>query len=350
MTKTHNCSTAQYDNNENNAPKAISSAFIRQLTKRTLKYLPPTFAAIGFLLILVYCMQIGYMPIFDLSTLTTVLVSVAFAALSLTFLFVLVLLLPGVYWRIITGESEQLKTIMAIPDFFSRTRSIAPFFVIPSITWFCVIFWFASKNVVFLPFAVLSALLFIVFLLHSKEYAFFKDWFKFNLSGAFTAFAFLFPTLLINDKFAGTAPVYKDTFTYVYLLLVAFINVIVIGATTDKDSLKKAVVIALGGVVLVAIGTGMLAEIPRKTMALYKLGNIESATLHLKKDVCNVFSTIDTPRKTEKSCVLENVEILSRLGTEYFVNVDGREAVIPSHYVIQWYSKPKIKEVANTTK
>jgi len=121
-------------------------------------------------------------------------------------------------------------------------------------------------------------------------------------------------------------------------------------ATTDKDSLKKAVVIALGGVVLVAIGTGMLAEIPRKTMALYKLGNIESATLHLKKDVCNVFSTIDTPRKTEKSCVLENVEILSRLGTEYFVNVDGREAVIPSHYVIQWYSKPKTKEGANTTK
>ena len=77
-------------------------------TKEVFKKLPVVFVAIGFLIILAYSGQIGYMPIFDLSSFTTVLIAVAVAAIFFTLLTAFVLILPGSYWRFLIGRENQL--------------------------------------------------------------------------------------------------------------------------------------------------------------------------------------------------------------------------------------------------
>jgi hypothetical protein len=96
--------------------------------------------------------------------------------------------------------------------------------------------------------------------------------------------------------------------------------------------------ISVGSIFLVCLlaMTGNWVLIPEGIAYLYGIGNIEGATLLLDKEGCSTAQGLGVRKKPEvnEGCRLDNVKILNRLGTTYYIKTpEGIAFTLPSSSV-----------------
>ncbi len=348
MKKNFRFHSSQSKNNDADTLKGIVKDIFPKLTG--------IFVAVGFLIILVYSGQIGYMPIFDINSFTTVLIAVAVAAIFFTFLTAIVLLLPGAYWRFLIGIDNDMLRSIKLKNFAETALFVSPYFFFPTASCFFFFFVLVSMEWIYLVPTIVFQGIFIWFVrcrANDKEQNLVKEWAVYNSAGVATAIAFLLPAVLINSKLAedvSIEPVFRDTLTYIYLLFVVLLNICIASFSTSKVKLKTASTWVLFSFLAVFGGTGMASDIPEKAMALYKFGALKNVSLPLTHEGCTTLALLDEIEAPEKGgCLLESVNVLSKLGTEHYVELDGRRFPIKSEQVLTWAPERETDENSDTS-
>lgn len=113
------------------------------------------------------------------------------------------------------------------------------------------------------------------------------------------------------------------------------INIGIASFSTSK--LKAAFAWVMFAFFAVFVGTGLASDIPEKAMALYKLGALKNVSLPLTHEGCKTLALMGEIEAPEKGgCLLEDVNVLSKLGTEHYVELSGRRFPIKSEQVLTW--------------
>jgi hypothetical protein len=102
----------------------------------------------------------------------------------------------------------------------------------------------------------------------------------------------------------------------------------------------------LAALVLLGCGeslAGPQAAISSRLMARFGIGG-DPVTLVVKEGAKDIFACHAVPFEVRSSVVIvRNARILSRLGTDYFVEAGGRRVAIPRDLVISWQPRPAVE-------
>ena len=79
-------------------------------------------------------------------------------------------------------------------------------------------------------------------------------------------------------------------------------------------------------------------RIPERVMEIYKFGAIEDASIVLKEDGCKTVKNYGLIKDSWKGgqCFLENAKILSRLGSDMYLEKDDLRITINNSQVMSW--------------
>lgn len=295
-----------------------------------------------------YFAHIEYMPDFDLKSSITITAAAAVTALMITVSLLVVMILPGVFWRYVWGESSSFKNEWKDDEgnliFFGLfVWLIIPISVVYVTTLVSYHIGWKSAFVVVLVF-----LFYFYFFISYRKLHFlqtFKEIILLSVSAFFSSIILFFPLFFVLKlTFDEGAP--KDLPLLVSGgLSGAFIVVANIMATTNPKNLKSFYwFFGLGALIFIVVFSsfGKFHIIPARVMGIYKFGNIFVDDIVLKEDACNVFRKlkVDVSEIENNICTAQGVLILSRLGREVYIQYasdgGGVKFTIPSNQISSW--------------
>ena len=150
----------------------------------------------------------------------------------------------------------------------------------------------------------------------------------------------------INVPRAGGITVDRAVLAIVCTAVVLCVNVFV-AIIHEKDRRLARGAAILGTFTLLICGDLMIHErsdrLSARTLSSYGVGYGHSATLLVKNGACRILTNGECPKDIP---VKVEADILSRLGAEYFVLVQGRTVALPKDDVLDWSERdpPKQKE------
>lgn len=304
-----------------------------------------------------YYGMIGYMPDFDLKSSVAITAAAAVTSILLVMGSMLMMVFPGIFWSGVWKESFVSE--LGVKSFWENKGDGASFF------W--VMFWFSIPVLSLLPvpawFFFDGGCLSVLFLIIPAMF-FLGCYFYFyifrNVSGwksfievfvlAFSSFmslVFLVFPLFIVFLVVKVRPELDGDVKLFYLislsLFVIFVNVLSAAPYREGRSLISWFFVSCLGFVALFVITGVVKEIPKEIMRVYKFGNVEASELVVGERGCELLGDLEVRAFSKKSgnCVLLDAKILSRLGREVYIEISDGESeslrfTVPSSYVLSW--------------
>ncbi|MHA2940315.1 hypothetical protein ACXJY6_18730 [Vibrio sp. RC27] len=317
------------------------------------------FLVIGGGVFIFFYASIGYMPDFDFKSSVTILSAVSITTIVTIIALATILIMPGVMWTKLwadnskirsnweDGESKQsfIKTLLWLgaPILFFFGLLL----IITSDKWQ---WWYA------IPY-VLSGLVISYFIIRKlselKNKTIFFELVKMWFTSLICSLLAIYPLLLIL-KLLSTEVVVKDATYYILgftvIFIIALINVI--ATVPPKNTNKLGYYLGLGTSSLIIIFAvfGAFGKIPTQVMKAYKLGSIDTESVIFKSEACGTLELLDVSiirkkfqlpeqPKLSKQCLVKNVKILSRLGSDMYLEIGDLKIAIKSSEILSWSIK-----------
>ena len=139
----------------------------------------------------------------------------------------------------------------------------------------------------------------------------------------------------------------KATFTILTLLCTAGVLISTHAvAALHRYSSSRAIVAALVAAGLLLFTADRFSSLSLKLMSRYGIGKEQKVNLLLNADGKGIVEALEL--QTSQSCSLPKmceVEILSKVGNEYFLSVDGKTFTLPKSYVIAIQSTDRTNRI-----
>jgi hypothetical protein len=289
---------------------------------------------IGLLLSLFYYVRIGYFPIMNLHALYTLIGVLAVTAVVFAMLLAAMFIFPAIFW----GEG-WLKDYM--PEKKNNYWFILAWYIFPvgflaNLTM--DLFFLKTIWVSFIP--ILGYALYLFFAFRRKK----EDVFRINkkqyyiLSYVYHTFissvVFALAWLLVL-KFSTEIGIFAYFFSGIVLLVLSSLAVLEPNSSVSKTVFR--LVVGIFTLIIVVVYQIGLPKTSQEMMSFYKFGSFEVSKLVLSEDGCKTFEffEINPRRKGGDMCeIQEKVTILSRLGEEVYVDVNGTRFTFPSKNLI----------------
>lgn len=172
--------------------------------------------------------------------------------------------------------------------------------------------------------------------------AFFWFWLTIVMSAAFLALPLILVFMMAGSG-SGNDLVEPWFSALLLSTLVVMANVFAVAKPKSINSVLWYAGIGFGVLIIVLIHFERFSVVASRPLQLFKFGNIEGASLVLSKDGCVAAQTMGLIKKENitEVCVLPAVKILSRLGSEFYLEgqrIDGASIrfSIPSALVMTW--------------
>jgi hypothetical protein len=330
----------------------------------------------GGIFFLLYYWSIGFIPELDLKASVTVLATSAMTGTITLLILGIVLLGPAVMWRLMIQTSTSLKGFWYKEGKLMRGRAFL---------WLVLPVWAVLASIFIASLLVLyevveregiisqgiwiggflisgTTTVFCLRIRHEQEWKAIWVFFK-QFVGAVFLFCLAFLVVFIAMQWAA----FSDTTAAKALIdyiLVLFMIVLLDGLiatewpdNTDRQSLRAIAFIILVSMCLFMISMLMSIHkaIPNQIMYQYKIGFLHNVSLILDDVGCAIVKSYGLQEKLKDieggTCRLSGVTIHSRLGTTYYVEVDGvpppMRFTIPTQRVLSWaVTQPKKSSTA----
>lgn len=301
----------------------------------------------GGVIFLSYYFSIGYMPDLDFSSSLHLLAVTSIVALVVFFVLSILIIFPGIIWKGVCKSDmnitfknkfiDKQKGLNPLAEVFFITAIVFHSFLISSI----YLYFKDYSHVGWFP--ILVALPVMVLLIRSKVKNLSFEGYVGIVYGAFlTSVVSIIVFFLLKENIEP----YGDSFIVVLLSLIG-INVVIIflNVFSTFEILNIKVYIAMFSLFLLLIPFGYWEKISNKIMSQFKFGNIVTTQIFFKPQACNVIKLLDIQVDEAKSCRVENVKILSRLGKQLYLQVDQNNGelkfTIPSSQILSWVVKER---------
>jgi hypothetical protein len=322
---------------------------------------------LGGLIFITYFASIGFMPEIGTTASVTLLSVSALTGAGLLIAMDLSLIAHSYVWIQWTISYEPLKSLWSDKEGkFSHWRAKL-WFGLPLIgflggvfslflvekEWHTYVFWGG-----FLISSIVALIVAFVFLRNQSQ-----KWQALGLLGISVLVSALTisPMILILNIVIGTAPNLRiDTIgttpqVIIFISAVGFIlafNAALVGSRgRRRPSILEYIAFTAVSTFFLLIMLQATTYIPKRVMNLYQFGYIP-ASLVLTDVGCMILDSHNIPASLHKNtCRVSDVTIYSRLGSTYYVQVNGSDntpvcLTIPSQHVLSWaISKPKKETV-----
>jgi hypothetical protein len=348
---------------------------IRQNLELAAKLLPlvwSMFLFVGGLNFLFYYGSIHFMPELDLKASITVLATSASMGIFLFIMLSVVLVAPALSWLWVINNKILKSRWYDESGKLLRGSTILWFvlplacFIMASLLMFIIwLWWFVGRQwwgdffIYVASFVSMGLILFITgWCLWRRLPAHLNSQDKkvaivSLLSSNFFSMCMFIPLLTFVNMTVKADPEYNTYLTVWTSGVLGFIllwNIILVSAASWPILKFLSVVIAT--LFIFFLFPPFWRSITKITMNWSRFGNIEHASLILDEVGCNISRnhglSVEKRVPDPKTCALPDVMILSRLGTPYYIKVDGtpqKRLTIPSQNVLSW----SVIEPKNTT-
>jgi len=346
----------------------------------------------GGFLFLIYFWSIQYFPILDLGSATALLAATAITGFGITVLFAFMLVIPGwVHREILCDIDKSLLNEEGAPD------RVTLFFAMPMAAG-AMMFWAVSQNWGWCAYLPILAAFVILLMFFGGDFG--RDagtsiWrtilrsVRLLIAPILNAFIFVatswFVVLLFAAKFEKIRPTLDEAVWVVFFAMTVI--VILVNAIIAKSGNKRLWLVPVAAIVslfVLLLLTQQPTMIPSAAVRILKLGGF-SANLILDQQgsqIAQQFIESTAPSVTAAGaaqtkpnkdavgapslsggCVVRSINILSRVGTEYYLETQPPEVstqkpeskweqiaksrfIIPSSHILSWEAIERGKETA----
>ncbi len=283
---------------------------------------------VGSAIFIGYYASIGYMPSFDASSITALLVTASITSILIFFSLALLFVFPGLIWNLYSEES-RLNSYWANGADTEILFNLLIWFSIP--TFICYTLLFHSL----LPyeFIILLILVYITLLVYKTYNKSIKigDFLIHFFVVIFGAALTFFPFEIVLKLFIAWYKNLEDGYWLAsvpdwILLMLITLPVILLNTFAVIFSRKKML-----GFTLVAIFSLFLLFkmfsgwmiVPNKVMSLYQFGNFEVSQIVLKEQGCQTIDVLGIkPSLNGRVCSVRCIKIESRLGKQAYLSIN----------------------------
>ncbi|MCX5863516.1 MAG: hypothetical protein NTW42_00350 [Deltaproteobacteria bacterium] len=303
-----------------------------------------SFLLVGGGIFVAYYAHIGYMPDFDLKSSVTLLSAASITAILTVMFFLIVLILPGMFWANTWADNSSLKTNWENATGDKNLLKTTLWFGGPVLFFygFFTILYFSL--VVTIPYLIIGIFGFSFFVhkkfgLSGKQLA--KEIWGYTYSSFACAILAFFPIYLVLTLAVSATSTTKGSPEFVGILIAIFIAFINVLATAKPKALNGAIYylgLGLATFFVVFASFEIFHRIPERVMEVYKFGAINAKSIVLKPEGCETLQLYGllTDVKENKQCLLSEVKILSRLGSDMYIMKNDLKFTIRNSEVLSW--------------
>jgi len=341
----------------------IKKEIIDHVKKNIIASFSFIFLLFGGLIFYIYYLDIKYLPNLDLISSVQLLAVASLTGFLLVLSTISMLIFPGLFWQKYIFTNETLTNVWS-----NKLSRIIVIFICPTISVYYYLYSLVAnqsgfKIIKYQWIVILNLILiFILYIwgqvkynslqVHGKKFIikhkiqqftwknFLFDYVKYMVLAYYASIISILPTMLLILVFLSS---YKDdikNFDIGCLFLIVCIvisNSIAIGKPEDVNSTYWFFTVGLISFLSITVLTNTASTFPKAIMKTYKLGNIETSSIIVDKQSCNTINKtlklykVKDPKKEDgflhfpikkESCIIPNVLILSKLGTEAYIEFD----------------------------
>lgn len=315
---------------------------------------------IGGLVFVVYFMSIKYMPVFNFDSAIVLLFFIALTGMLLFLGMALLLSLPGFLWAEVYGKNSEI-----LPQISENEEGkVALFFTAPIIIFYSILtlsFSF-SENSEYRFIVLTIALTLIVIFLAAFVSAFKQCLIKFVVKNpkkeiAWLCFASILSAFISLLTFMVLIPFFQkipdatkliDVISIVVMLCLLTLVANVIVSVLSKKLITK-VMVSCALVVAILMVSQSHSMISAAVMKIYKLGHFTVKTIALNESGCYVLQSFGVKNITSDAafpdyCSADNVKVLSRLGKESYLDMEGKQFPMNNDFILSWVVESSFQE------
>ena len=307
--------------------------------------------AIGGLVFLAYFTQIEYMPELDLSSSAAIFAAAAASAILIMLVLAGVFILSGAFWSS-TNKGTALSALWIDKSGNYTNQGALLWFLAPILIAISSIISITKSHIIEgITIITASSISYGILAWRNLPAitirTFTKAFLGFLISIVISAFILAFPLTLIFMMAASGSKNDLTTPWFSALLLSALVlaaNLLVVIKPKTINPITWYAVIGFGVLIIVLIHFDRFSVVASRTLQIFKFGNITEASVVLNKDGCTAAEALELKaieKKSEETCILRNAKILSRLGSELYIegqnlNNSFIRLSIPSAFVVTW--------------
>ncbi|SEA01869.1 hypothetical protein [Alkalimonas amylolytica] len=308
-----------------------------------------SFLSLGGAVYSLYYSNIGYMPDLDFQSAVTFLAVASITATLLVILFMVSLIIPGVFWVETWSNDSKFKRYWEKEDGSKNFLRVVGWFVIPLLFWLGVVVVIISEKPIYLP-VFLIVLILVGWILNKKSQLTGKElateYGRLVFTSIGCTFLAFFPIYIVSILTFSGVETTKGSSIFVGFLVafaIGFINLLAIMKRKSQNGLIYYSVLGLTAFFILFSSFEMFHRIPERVMEIYKFGAIKNASVVFKSEACLPLKMqgVIQSFEAEAPCKVSELTILSRLGEEFYIEKDKIRIAINKSDVISWaVSKP----------
>lgn len=310
------------------------------------------FLGFGGGLMALYYAHIGYLPDIDWHSLLIYLAAASVIGASIGFLHFLSLLLPGFIWAEFLVCDSKLEGVLCYEDRNVREPSIFHIWKHIGILFSIV---FAISHI-FLPYGSITYLISVILLISISSVIFFSR-FKTHvhvkdqqdqkdLHSRLFRYTFCFALSLALSQISvfliyqlASRPKGSSYFVLASICTaVVIISNHAVAARYPRHQ-GQAILVSIVAAFLLLCTADRLASLPARMMTLYGFGGGQKVCIILTDDGVKTFESLGLPIQSgqqEARNRIREVEILSSVGLEYYLSLNGCKFTFPKSMIISW--------------
>ncbi len=303
-----------------------------------------TFLLIGGATFVYYYANIGYMPDFDFKSSITLLAAASITAIIIVLLFVITLILPGLFWSNTWANESPIKSKWEGEDGHKILYKTALWFGLPILSIYGFLALFALNWLISIPYLtcviVISSLIIYKRSTLNKKQSLIETS-KMIFSSFVCAILAFIPIFFVLSVSVSNLSASKGSPTLISSIVVGFIVLTNVLVTAKPKGIKGIIYYPTLGIVafyVVFSSFEIFYRIPERVMEIYKFGSIDTESIILNNEGCNTVLTLGIISKIapEKQCALINAKILSRLGKDMYLEINNTRFTLKSSEVLSW--------------
>lgn len=318
----------------------IKEKLIDYISANIIKTLSFLFLLFGGLIFFIYYIDIRYLPDLNLANIGTILSFASITGIILIISIVLMLVFPAFCWDRAIYQNEIIRNIWT-----DKARKTIVIIVFPVFVIYSSIFLYLKKDNIWW---ITLNLLWIISLYlwganeskkrHLSQKKFLQEYSSFLAYKIFGSFISIIPIIMLIAIFLNDYKE-KNLITACIFLIsgIMFVNILIIFIPNSETSVYKYPIFGIISFLIIIIFTNKTTLFPRVIMETYQLGNIKASSIVLNKKGCIAINQVMALHQIENapsnkilqfkiendSCVIPDVYILSKLGKEFYIEING---------------------------
>lgn len=316
----------------------------------------------GFLVLILFFTSIEFLPTFDIQSVISIITTVTIFSICCIIVLALMNVLPSLSWyELFISNSKNLYFFQKEDDQLDFFQ-ILYYFGFPIILSISSLAILISNNDYYLWYLLIPFSIYILILLNfsykiKKNYSeviIKNELMKIITANIVSSFCIILPIYFLLILFSQSNEHNSFIGIGIFIAFVAvliFTNIINIVISKKNNNFKRILFSMFFGFILLfytLVAFQKFDIISKKTLELYKIGNFEIEKIFLKKEGCEIFKAFEietTP--IDDKCIAYNGKILSRIGTETYLEFENKKFPLSSSYIVSWIPKVEAKNEKN---